>query len=360
MTLEEESRLSYYHEIATLNEAHGVMLVQHTETGRVFVKKVLHVFHADVYRYLQKNPVPHTPYIYDVIEEQDNLIVIEEYVSGRSLKEILDNEHTLSEEKAVKYTMGICDVLQGLHTVTPPIVHRDIKPSNIIITPAEEVVLLDMNAAKIVHDCKTEDTQLIGTHGYAAPEQYGFGASDVQADIYATGVLLNEMLTGKKPAATLATGRYGDIVTRCTMMEAKARYASARELSAALKGETEKADSDAHGYRRFLPPGFRSDDLFFKLLAIAGYVLLIAMALSMKLEDAPVLRQWTNRISFFIPAIAVVLFTGNYLNVWDFTHVNMIRNKWLKAIVIAAVDVVIFVILLAIIAGMENALFGRL
>ena len=80
MTLEEESRLSYYHEIAALNEEHGVFLVQHTGTKRVFVKKTLRVFNADVYRYLKDHPVLHTPHVYEAVADGDNLIVIEEYM----------------------------------------------------------------------------------------------------------------------------------------------------------------------------------------------------------------------------------------------------------------------------------------
>lgn len=358
MTLEEESRLSYYREIAALNEAHGVVLVQHTETQRVFVKKTLNVFNAEVYRYLCSNPVPHIPRIYEAVEDREKLIVIEEYISGSSLKEILETEHTIPEQKAAQYAVGICEALEGLHAATPPIIHRDIKPSNIMITPSDSVVLLDMNAAKVFHEDKSEDTQLIGTHGYAAPEQYGFGASDVKADIYAVGVLLNEMLTGSKPAAGLAKGRYGDIITRCTMMEAKDRYASVPELSAAIRGKGTRVFKNGRGNRRFLPPGFRSGDPFFSLLAVVGYVLLIVITLSMKLENATIARQWLNRISFFIPALSVVFFTGNYLDVWGFTHVNTIQNKLLKAIVIVVIDAALFVVLLLIIAGTERVIFG--
>lgn len=358
MTLEEESRLSFYREVATLNESHGVFLVQHTESKRVYVKKTLRVFNANVYRYLKDHPVLFTPHVYEVIEDEENLIVIEEYISGDSLKELMDAEEILPEKKVVDIITGICDALAGLHGVKPPIIHRDVKPTNIIITPNGGVVLLDMNAAKVLSEGKQEDTQLIGTHGYAAPEQYGFGASDVQADIYATGVLLNEMLTGEKPSVKHATGKFGDIITRCTMMDAKDRYSSVQELSAAVNGVPFELHQKTNNFRRFLPPGFRSDDLFFKLLGGAGYVLLIVVTLSLNLEHATTVQQWMNRISFFIPAMSVVLFTGNYLNVWEFTHVNRIRNKLLKAVVVAVADVFVFVILLIIIAGIERVLSG--
>ena len=73
-----------------------------------------------------------------------------------------------------------------------PIIHRDIKPSNIMITEQNHVVLLDFNAAKLYTNASTNDTVLLGTKGYAAPEQYGFGSSSPQTDIYAIGVLIKE------------------------------------------------------------------------------------------------------------------------------------------------------------------------
>lgn len=88
----------------------------------------------------------------------------------------------------------LCEILEKLHSVTPPIVHRDTKPSNIIITNYEHVVLLDFNAAKYFADTDTADTILLGTKGYAAPEQYGFGSSTPQTDIYALGILLKELV----------------------------------------------------------------------------------------------------------------------------------------------------------------------
>lgn len=79
---------------------------------------------------------------------------------------------------------------------TPPIVHRDIKPSNIILTEGGRIVLIDLNAARLDDKKSSHDTQLIGTAGFAAPEQYGFAASSPRADLYAAGILMRVLLTG--------------------------------------------------------------------------------------------------------------------------------------------------------------------
>ena len=103
------------------------------------------------------------------------------------------------------------------------VVHRDVKPENIIIR-GKEAVLIDFDASRIYKNNNREDTQILGTTGYAAPEQYGLSQSDGRADIYALGILLNIMLTGEHPSRKLAGGRMGRIVQKCTMVSPEKRY----------------------------------------------------------------------------------------------------------------------------------------
>lgn len=95
-------------------------------------------------------------------------------------------------------------------------------------------VLIDFDAARHYDSDKIRDTHVLGTVGYAPPEQYGISETDYRADIYAMGVLINEMLTGKHPSQALAPGHWGRIVSRCTMIHPKKRYTSVEELMEAL------------------------------------------------------------------------------------------------------------------------------
>ena len=102
-------------------------------------------------------------------------------------------------------------------------VHRDIKPENVIIR-GSEAVLIDFDASRLFKDGNPADTQVLGTTGYAAPEQYGIAQTDERADIYSMGVLLNVMLTGRHPSKELAGGRLGRVVQKCTMVNPSKRY----------------------------------------------------------------------------------------------------------------------------------------
>ena len=116
-----------------------------------------------------------------------------------------------------------------------PIIHRDIKPSNVMINESGEVFLLDVNVAKWVSTEAKEDTRLLGTLYYAAPEQfgYGFSASTEKTDIYAIGVLLNVMITGKLPKEEQAPAALWKVIEKCICLEADERY-SDDELLAVL------------------------------------------------------------------------------------------------------------------------------
>ncbi len=112
-------------------------------------------------------------------------------------------------------------------------VHRDIKPENIILR-GRDAVLIDFDAARIHKPTSETDTQVLGTVGFAAPEQYGISQSDLRADIYSLGVLINVMLTGEHPSRCMASGRMGRIVERCTRVNPAKRYQNVHRLMEAF------------------------------------------------------------------------------------------------------------------------------
>ena len=91
MDLSQRLSISYYKTIATINGPHKIYLVQHQETGKFYVKKILDVYSIEVYMYLKSNPITGIPRIIDFCEEDNTLTLIEEYVSGTTLKEKIES-----------------------------------------------------------------------------------------------------------------------------------------------------------------------------------------------------------------------------------------------------------------------------
>lgn len=227
--------LSLYEEIQNIDGRSDIILVRDMDTGTLYVKKILSNYDISVYRYLYEHPIANIPRIKGIFEGDNNLVILEEYVKGSTLEDILNNG-ILDNERAIFIAKSICIILSKLHSVNPAIVHRDIKPSNIIISEDGEVYLLDINIAKWVRQNESEDTHLLGTLHYAAPEQfgYGFSASNEKADIYAVGILLNVMLTGKLPKELKAPDPIWKIIEKCIDFDADKRY-TAEELRLALE-----------------------------------------------------------------------------------------------------------------------------
>ena len=171
-------------------------------------------------------------------KKRENSIVLEEYILGDTLAMLLQSG-PLSAGKVKDIALQICRGLHVLHSLGW--IHRDIKPENVMIR-GDGAVLIDFDAARYCHSGKNaagesnrnQDTRILGTVGYAPPEQYGISETDYRADIYAMGVLMNEMLTGEHPSQTLAGGRWGRIISRCTMIQPDRRYNSVEELMEAL------------------------------------------------------------------------------------------------------------------------------
>ena len=334
MRLDEECRLSFYQQIASLNEDHGVYLVQNISDKKIYVKKILKIYNVEVFRYLKDNPIKNTPRIYEVIEDSNQLIVLEEYISGTTLQQILDEQKVLKEEQVENIIRQLCSILLELHKAHPPIIHRDIKPSNIIISPDGVVKLIDMNAAKWSRNHSGRDTALIGTVGYAAPEQYGFASSCAQTDIYSVGILVNMMLTGVLPQERLARGAWGEIINCCTKMDPQERYNSIDQVIAAIDHIQSRSKDAERGIKcRYAPPGFRTLNPLTMLFATGGYFLIILLGFSLTVENSAPTVLWLNRIWFTLIFMAIIFFFGNYMDIQEKMGICKIRNTLLRIMV---------------------------
>jgi len=220
--------LAMYQDEHILDDRENIIFVRSRETGEGFVKKLLTTYDQSIYEYLKEHPVRHVPRIIDTFHGSNCLIVLEEYIDGETLADRLE-DGPIPEEQAISIAKRICKVLEEMHSLDPPIVHRDIKPSNVVITPDDQVYLLDVNVAKWYDPEKTDDTRHMGTRNYAAPEQMGYGmkASSAKSDIYSVGMLLNVMLTVHFPKEQKAEGEIWRVIEKCISLEEDKRYTAA-------------------------------------------------------------------------------------------------------------------------------------
>ncbi|HVS68784.1 MAG TPA: Stk1 family PASTA domain-containing Ser/Thr kinase [Mycobacteriales bacterium] len=126
--------------------------------------------------------------------------IVMEYVEGRTLRDILAAEGRLLPRRALEITAAICAALEQAHAAG--IVHRDIKPGNVMITPSGEVKVMDFGIARALTSSTATMTQtaaVVGTAHYLSPEQARGEHVDARSDIYSTGCLLYELLTGAPP-----------------------------------------------------------------------------------------------------------------------------------------------------------------
>ena len=193
------------------SERGEVSLIRHRDSGTRYIFKYFYGS-SEVYRKLLSVSCPNLPKIMEVGEKDGRTVLLEEYVQGDTLSEILQGG-LVSTAQAKKICRQLCSALWVLHSMA---------------------VLIDFDASRIYKNANQEDTQILGTTGFAAPEQYGLSQSDGRADIYALGVLLNIMLTGEHPSRKLAAGRMGRIIQRCTMVNPEKRYKNILHLMEAL------------------------------------------------------------------------------------------------------------------------------
>lgn len=224
--------ITSYEEIDYIKDREDIIVVS-DENGKKYVKKFLRTYDESVYKYLIEHPIAHMPKIFQAYKSDKYLIIIEEYIEGITLSDML-KEREIDSYYAVKIAKSLCAILKELHSLKRPIIHRDIKPSNVMINAEGEVILLDVNVAKWYKAEEIEDTRLLGTLYFAAPEQFGYGlyASTEKTDIYAVGVLLNIMITGKLPKEKKAPDRIWDIIKKCICLEPDERYSDDELLEA--------------------------------------------------------------------------------------------------------------------------------
>lgn len=376
MTLEERYELSCYEELVQFDDDKPIWFVRHNQTGMLYIKKQIQLYNKRVYQQLQESNILNVPKIVLCVEEDDRLIVIEEYIHGISLEKMVERDGVFSEVRTAQILYALCNIIRALHSSQPPIIHRDIKPSNIMISNDGVVKLIDFNAAKEFNYSQKEDTCLMGTKKFAAPEQYGFGQSDERTDIYALGVTMYYLLTGEFPESQIYHGKLLPVIQKCINMDKGKRYQTVDEFAKALRrilggkdskmcanmNEETTAVSEPqvniftrrlYPYKEKLPVGFRSGVMWKMVAAFYGYLGSVWIAVTMTVTDSngTVLTGyplWLNRFAMLIILIGTILFLGNYCRIQDqLPFMNRGRIlRWIFAVIYLILFYILIIVLL--------------
>lgn len=222
----------YYKLVRVLrnSEKSDIKVLRHKTLDKDIVKRV-YDGNGEVYRILQGISHPNIPHIYEVITEGLSTVVLEEYINGITISDEL-HDKVYSEAAARAIVRDLCNALTALHSLG--VIHRDIKPENVMIGSDGIVKLIDFDSARLFKVYKSGDTSVIGTTGFAAPEQFGISQSDERTDIFSLGILMNVMMTGEHPSKNLYKGKLSGIIEKCTQIDPNKRYSSALSLAKEL------------------------------------------------------------------------------------------------------------------------------
>lgn len=184
----------------------------------------------------------HLPRIYDVHERDGDMVVVMEYVAGRTLRDEV-YERDASVALATQWFPLLCDGVIELHEgLAGPIIHRDLKPSNIVVGGAG-LTIIDFGIARAFREGAAVDTAHFGTRSYAPPEQFGYGQTDGRSDVYALGMILYYLVTERDPSPSVAVGGFSgpevppvllSVLRRACAFDPTARFSTVRELKAAF------------------------------------------------------------------------------------------------------------------------------
>lgn len=223
--------------IRALSEDQQTVLVCRANTSQLYVKKRVDEKTATLYEKLLNQTICALPRVVQVIKDGDSSIVIMEFVNGLPLYQKIEQDGPMPARQSKQYLSVLCGCVKELHSLG--IIHRDITASNIIIS-GDSCYLIDLGIAREKKHEQRADTQILGTVGYAAPEQFGFEQSDERTDIYALGTVFHFMLTGALPNQQPYKGREKEIIKKCTAIDRQKRYQTISELEAALSGKNKK------------------------------------------------------------------------------------------------------------------------
>ncbi|MDF2558055.1 MAG: serine/threonine protein kinase [Bacillales bacterium] len=264
------------------------------KNGEIFTQSLL----SEV-EILKKIEHPSIPRIVDVFEDEHQISIVLDLVTGNSLDQIVEVSGPFTQELTLQVGLQVCDTLNYLHSLQDPIIYRDLKPSNLVLGQNGKIRIVDFGIARVLKKEKVEDTICLGTRGYAAPEQYGgSGQSDKRTDVYCLGVTLYHLLTGHNPSSPPyeispirklkphLSRELEKIILKATKTNPNDRYQDCNELKKALENYKKEDVELIRSQQKLL------------LIFMVTFIIFLISTISVYLNEHEVIK--TIRNDFFI------------------------------------------------------------
>ena len=219
-----------------------VKWVDRQESGQWFE------YYKNEARILERLRHPNMSAIHYCAETPEGFFMVLDYIEGTTLSQVIKRQGRVPERCAATWMRTVCAVLDYLHSVgDKPVIYCDLNPNNIMVTGEKTIYLLDYGIAR---EMQAEGGPVLGTRGFAAPEQYADGAGnlDARTDVYGVGATLFSLLTGRPPLETSHPGticpelssKMDNLVAKCLRKNPDDRYQTMAELCQALDKLSEK------------------------------------------------------------------------------------------------------------------------
>ena len=224
MTDAEEFIYSTYKEIRELgcSNTSRVSLVRSSLDGKFYIKRQIPGNHLALYEALKTLNTHGIPAIYDIIYD-GNTVIFEEYIEGTTLSEISIEDNFFTE-----LMLGILSILSLIHSKN--IVHRDIKEENFILTSSNRLILIDFAIANICSEQSSSVSDILGTVGYAAPEQFTGVCDDPRSDIYSFGKLCLSIMNRCQTLSPSTQTLWQSISKKATKQNPDQRFQNVKEI----------------------------------------------------------------------------------------------------------------------------------
>lgn len=286
-------------------------------SGKMYILKQICISDTDMYKKLMTLQCDNVIKFYETVTLDGKFYIVEEYVNGMTLSEYLDLAGCLNEAQTSQIVLQVCAGLEAVHKLG--IIHRDINPNNIMITPDGTVKIIDFGISRTVKVNQSLDTQILGTQGFTAPEQFGFHQTGQRADIYSVGVLINYIRTKKLPHEKLTSGYLSEIVLKATRIDEADRYGDICEITCALQKKRRK-----NKILRTVP-GFRQGVWWHGVIACIYYLILDFFLIIAPISAKSFFSGCLYFLYFFFSFAVPVPILTNFLNWTD--RLQFIANK---------------------------------